>query len=167
MRFYGSAVVLGAFALAACGGNETATADSMAVDTAMPAATAPSPAAATVPGSGAPITGTTHEVRMVGDEKGYRFEPNAITVAAGDGIRFINASGGPHNVAADPAKIADDVEAQLSANMPNQMSPLTGPLLMNIDEAYTISFGAIKPGSYELNCTPHLAMGMLMTVTVK
>jgi plastocyanin len=166
MRLYGSAIALSALALVACGGSETATNDSVAADTTMPAVTAPS-AAATAPGSGAPITGTTHEVRMVGDEKGYRFEPNAITIAAGDGIRFINASGGPHNIAADPSKIPDDVETQLSANMPNQMSPLTGPLLMNIDEAYTISFGAIKPGTYELNCTPHLAMGMLMQVTVK
>jgi plastocyanin len=166
MRLYGSAIALSALALVACGGSENATNDSVAADTTMPAVTAPS-AAATAPGSGAPITGTTHEVRMVGDEKGYRFEPNAITIAAGDGIRFINASGGPHNIAADPSKIPDDVETQLSANMPNQMSPLTGPLLMNIDEAYTISFGAIKPGTYELNCTPHLAMGMLMQVTVK
>jgi plastocyanin len=79
----------------------------------------------------------------------------------------VNVSGGPHNVAADPAKIPDDVEPILSANMPNQMSPLNGPLLMNANEAYTVSFAGIKPGTYELNCTPHLAMGMIIKVTVQ
>lgn len=164
MRFYGYALAASAVALFACGGGEKQAADTTAaVDT----QAAPAPPAGAPAGTGAPITGSTHEVRMVGDEKGYRFEPNAITVKAGDGIRFINVSGGPHNVAADPAKIPDDVESVLSANMPNQMSPLNGPLLMNPNEAYTVSFAGIKPGTYELNCTPHLAMGMIMHVTVQ
>jgi plastocyanin len=163
MRFHGFALAVSALAVVACGGGEKQAADSPAMDSATPAVTPP-PAAT---GTGAPITGTTHEVRMVGDAQGYRFEPNAITVAAGDGIRFVNISGGPHNVAADPAKIPDDVEAVLSANMPNQMSPLNGPLLMNANEAYVVSFAGIKPGMYELNCTPHLAMGMIIHVTVQ
>lgn len=164
MRFNGFALAASAFALLACGGGENKAADSMVMDS-PPAVTPPPTTPAT--GAGAPITGTTHEVRMVGDEKGYRFEPAAITVKAGDGIKFLNVSGGPHNVAADPAKLPDDVEAQLSANMQNQMSPLNGPLLMNANEAYTISFAGIKPGTYELNCTPHLAMNMIIKVTVQ
>ena len=164
MRFHGFALAAGALALFACGGGEKQ-ADTPAADT-TPAAVAPPPATPGT-GTGAPITGTTHDVRMVGDATGYRFEPNAITIKAGDGIKFINVSGGPHNVAADPAKLPDDVEAQLSANMPNQMSPFNGPLMMNPNEAYTVSFGGIKPGTYELNCTPHLAMGMIIKVTVQ
>ena len=164
MRFYGFALAASAFALLACGGGEKKAADSIATDS-PPAVTPPPSTPAT--GTGAPITGTTHEVRMVGDEKGYRFEPAAITVKAGDGIKFLNVTGGPHNIAADPAKLPDDVEAVLSANMQNQMSPLNGPLLMNPNEAYTVSFAGIKPGTYELNCTPHLAMGMIIKVTVQ
>lgn len=164
MRFYGFALAASAFAVLACGGGEKKGVDSVAVDTTR-AVTTPPPTPPT--GTGAPITGTTHEVRMVGDEKGYRFEPSAITIKAGDGIKFINVSGGPHNIAADPAKLPDDVEAVLSANMPNQMAPLNGPLLMNANEAYTVSFAGIKPGTYELNCTPHLAMGMIIKVTVQ
>ena len=163
MRFYGFALTASAFVLLACGGGEKA-ADSVAVDTA-PAVTPPPSTPAT--GTGAPITGTTHEVRMTGDATGYQFEPAAITIKAGDGIKFIAVSGFPHNVAADPSKIPDDVEPVLSANMPNQMAPLSGPLLMNPNEAYTVSFAGIKPGTYELNCTPHLAMGMLIKVTVQ
>jgi plastocyanin len=104
---------------------------------------------------------------MVGDAKGYRFEPATITIKAGDGIKFINVSGGPHNVTFDPSKVPDDVEPVLSANMPNQMAPLSGPLLMNAMEAYIVSFAGVKPGTYEINCTPHLAMGMIMHVTVQ
>jgi plastocyanin len=44
--------------------------------------------------------------------------------------------------------------------MPETMSPLTGKLLVNPNETYTISFAKIKPGTYDFHCTPHLAMGM-------
>jgi plastocyanin len=163
MRFQGFALTASALALFACGGGAEKAADTPALDS--PPAVAPPPA--TTGGTGAPITGTTHTVNMVGDATSYRFEPAAITIKAGDGINFVNVSGGPHNVAADPAKIPDDVEPVLSANMPNQMSPFNGPLLMNPNEVYQISFAGIKPGTYELNCTPHLARGMIIKVTVQ
>lgn len=164
MRFSSFALAAGAFVLFACGGGEKK-ADTPAADTA--AATPAPPPTTPGTGTGAAITGTTHDVNMVGDAKGYRFEPATLTIKAGDGIKFINVSGGPHNVTFDPAKVPDDVEAVLSANMPSQMAPLSGPLLMNANEAYTISFTGVKPGTYEINCTPHLAMGMIMHVTVQ
>jgi plastocyanin len=167
MRFLGFAVAASAIVLGACaGGGEnqmdtTATAAPAATDTAASAA----PAGAT--GAAAPITGTTHEVKMVGDDKGYRFEPADITVKQGDGIKFVMVSGGPHNVAFDPATIPADVKPQLSANMPNQQGELSSPLYMNPGESYTISFAGIKPGSYPYHCTPHLAMNMKGTITVQ
>ena len=167
MRFNGLALVASAIVFAACGGKDNKAADTAAVATDTMAASnaaTPTPAAT---GTAAPITGTTHEVKMVGDEKGYRFEPADITVKQGDGIKFIMVSGGPHNAAFDPNDIPDDVEGQLSANMPNQMSPLNGPLLMNPNETYTVSFANVKPGKYPFHCTPHLAMGMKGTITVQ
>ena len=104
---------------------------------------------------------------MVGDEKGYRFEPVSLTIKQGDAVKWVMVSGGPHNVAFEPAKIPDDVETQFAANMPNQMAPLSSPFFMNPNESYTISFGGIKTGSYPYNCTPHLAMGMTGTITVQ
>ena len=105
MQFKVLAVATSAFALAACGGGEKKAADTSAA--AAPAAPAPAAAAPAAPAAGAvaaaPITGTTHDVKMIGDEKGYRFEPAAITIKAGDGIKFIDVKGGPHNVAVDPA----------------------------------------------------------------
>jgi plastocyanin len=166
MRFLGFAIVGSAIVLGACGGGEKA-ADTTAAVTPAPdttaAATTPAPAA----GAPAPITGTTHEVKMVGDDKGYRYEPADITVKAGDGIKFIMVSGGPHNVAFDPATIPADVKPQLSANMPNQQGELSSPLFMNPNESYTISFANVKPGQYPYHCTPHLAMNMKGTITVQ
>lgn len=169
MRFLGFVVVSSALVLGACGGGGENAADSAATTT---PATTDTTAAATTPSTGttgtaAPITGTTHEVKMVGDDKGYRFEPADITVKQGDGIKFVMVSGGPHNVAFDPATIPADVQPQLSANMPDQQGELSSPLFMNPNESYTISFANIKPGKYPYHCTPHLAMGMKGTITVQ
>jgi plastocyanin len=116
----------------------------------------------------AAVTGTTHEVKMVGDAKGYRFEPANITVKSGDGIKFTVVSGGPHNVAFDPATVPADVKGQLDANMgAEKMGELSSAMKMNPGEAITVSFANIKAGTYPFHCTPHLAMGMKGVVTVQ
>jgi len=105
---------------------------------------------------------------MVGDAKGYRFEPANVTVKQGDGIKFVVVSGGPHNVAFDPATIPGDVKAQLDANMgSDKMSELSSNMKMNPGESATISFAKIKPGQYPYHCTPHLALGMKGVITVQ
>ncbi|HVZ78323.1 MAG TPA: plastocyanin/azurin family copper-binding protein [Gemmatimonadaceae bacterium] len=168
MRFNGLVLMASAAVLAACSGGETAKTDTTA---AAPAAAAAAPQAAATPAAGAvaamPITGTIHEVKMVGDASGYKFEPAELTIKQGDGIKFIMVAGGPHNVAFDPASIPADVKPQLSANMPNQSAELSGPMLLNPNDSYTVSFAGIKPGKYEFHCTPHLAMNMKGAVTVQ
>jgi plastocyanin len=159
MRFQGLVLVAAVAALSACGGGDTANTDTSA--TAAPA----TPAAGTATGTAAPVTGTVHEVKMIGDEKGYRFDPVDITVKAGDGIKWVMVSGGPHNVQFE--NIAADVKAQLSANMPNQLSDLSSPMLINPNETYEVSFANVKPGKYSYLCTPHLANNMRGTVTVQ
>ena len=171
MRFLGFVVVSSAIALGACGGGGEKAADTSAT-AAAPApktdsAAAAAPAAAAPAGTAAPITGQTVEVKMVGDDKGYRFEPADIKIKAGDGVKFVMVSGGPHNVAFDPATIPADVKPQLSANMPDQQGELSSPLEVNPNQTYTISFANIKPGTYPFHCTPHLAMGMKGTITVQ
>ena len=171
MRFFELTLVASAIVLGACsgGGNnstDTATVATATGDTAAAAATTPAATPATA-GTMAPITGTTHEVKMIGDDKGYRFEPADITIKQGDGIKFVMVSGGPHNVAFDPATIPADVKSQLMANMPNQMTELSSPMFMNPNEAYTISFANVKAGAYPYHCTPHLAMNMKGTITIQ
>jgi len=166
MRFYGLALLAGAAILGACGGGGE---KAPATDTAAKAPEASAPAATTPAAGGAvakvAATGTTHEVKMLGDDKGYRFDPANITIKSGDAVKFIMVSGGPHNVAFDPNTVPADSKAQLDANMDQKMSELSSPLLLNPNEAYTISFGGVKPGQYPFHCTPHLAMNMKGTVT--
>ena len=102
---------------------------------------------------------------MVGDDKGYRFEPADVTIKTGDAVKFTVVSAQPHNIAF--SNVPADVKAQLQANMPEAMGDMMGKMLMGANESYTISFAGIKPGKYEFNCTPHLANNMKGTVTVQ
>jgi plastocyanin len=109
----------------------------------------------------------THEVRMVMEGTNARFVPENLTIRAGDRIRFVNVSGGPHNVSLDPAKVPDDAEKALVAAMPGQIQPLWGALVTDPNGVYTISFAGVKPGTYEIFCMPHMTMGMKGTITVQ
>ena len=175
MRFYGIALLAGATVLGACGGEnksatDTAAANAAATSTATPSTATATPSTTTPAAGGtaaAPATGTTHEVKMIGDATGYKFDPANVTIKSGDAIKWIMVSGGPHNVAF--TGIADAaVKAQLDANMPGQhMGELSSPMVMQPNEAYTVSFSKIPAGKYDYICVPHSAMNMKGTVTVQ
>lgn len=179
MRFYGFAAAAGMITLGACAGGEKNPADTthVAVDTSSAATTTTTTGGASSTTTGgatggavaaAPVTGTTKTVNMVGDAKGYRFEPANITVKQGDAIKFVVVSGGPHNVAFDPATIPADVKPQLDANMgTDKMGELSSNMKMNPGDAVTVSFGKIKPGQYPFHCVPHLALNMKGVITVQ
>jgi len=134
--------------------------------TASTSATTPAPAGGAV--AMAPITGATKTVNMVGDAKGYRFEPANFTIKEGDGVKFVVVSMGPHNVAFDPATIPADVRGQLDANMgTDKMGELSSNMKMNPGDAITVSFAKIKPGQYPYHCVPHLALNMKGVITVQ
>jgi plastocyanin len=168
MRFTGLALIASAVVLGACGGGDknAGTTDSAATASTTPAATnAAAPATGTV--AAAPATGKVWEVKMIGDGTTYKFEPADITIKQGDAIKWTMVSGGPHNVAFDPAEVAAAAKPQLTANMEQQMSELTGPLLQNAGDTYTISFANVPAGKYNYHCVPHLAMNMKGTITVQ
>jgi plastocyanin len=172
MRFCGLAVIAGVAGLVACAGGDKRADNTAAVavdtSTIVSAAGTTSPGTPVITGTMAPITGTIHEVKMVGDAKGYRFEPANITVKQGDGVKWIMVSGGPHNVAFDPATIPPDVRPQLDANIgTDRMGELSANMKINPGESITISFAGIKPGQYPYHCTPHLALGMKGIITVR
>jgi plastocyanin len=110
---------------------------------------------------------TTHQVRMVMEGTNARFEPANLTIRSGDLIHFTTVSGGPHNVAFDPAKVPDAVEARLSAGMPGQIQPLSGALVINAGEGYTVNFAGVPAGRYEYYCMPHMGMNMKGVITVQ
>jgi plastocyanin len=175
MRFYGFAVAVGVITLGACAGGEKKPADTthVAVDTsstttttASTSSTTPAPAGGAV--AMAPITGAIKTVNMVGDAKGYRYEPANFTIKEGDGVKFVVVSMGPHNVAFDPATIPADQKAQLDANMgTDKMGELSSNMKMNPGDAITVSFAKIKPGQYPYHCVPHLALNMKGVITVQ
>lgn len=153
--------LLALVAFAACRGGEKSAA---------PAAGASSTSAAPEPAGGAlaaPATGKVWDVKMFGDNQGYRFDPKALTIRAGDAVRWVFVSGGPHDVTFWADSIPKGAQAPLQAHMSNTIAPLMAPMTMNQGDSYTVSFAGLPPGIYRYYCTPHLAMGMVATLTVK
>jgi plastocyanin len=181
MRFNELALVAGAMAIVACSGGDKNAQQTSATqnDTAAAPATQNTGAAGGAGGAAgaggaggaggsaamAPITGKTVTVKMIGDGSTYKFDPANVTIKAGDGVKWVMTSGGPHNVAFINTPAA--AQAQLSANMPDQMKELTSKMLMTANETYTMSFANVPAGKYDYHCEPHAAMGMAGSVTVQ
>jgi plastocyanin len=151
--------------LAACGGgNKTGDQQAGAPDTAAaanaPAANAP---AATPPAG----TGKTHDVNMVLDGSKYKYDPDNLTIKAGDVVRWHNKSGGPHNVSFWADSVPGGAADVLKKNMPNQMAPLESPLETEPNAVYEVSFAGAPKGEYKYYCLPHLALGMKARLTVQ
>ena len=142
-----------ALLVAACGGGEKK-AEQQAAPEAAPAA---APAA----------TGAAHDVDMVFDGKVGAFEPAELTIKSGDVVRFHNKTGGPHNVDFWPDSIPAGAQAALSAGMPDRIGPLSGPMLVEPNAIYTITFANVPAGVYKLYCLPHLAFKMHGKITVQ
>ncbi len=107
-------------------------------------------------------------VRMTGNgSTRAAYEPSTLTIKSGTIVRFINASGGPHNVTFYADSIPPGAAAALRAGMPNPMSDLTGPLLTTPNQTYDVSFKGAPAGTYEVYCLPHLALGMKITIRVE
>lgn len=166
MRFKGLALVASAFVFAACGGSTEESAPAAGTTPAADAAAAPAAAAGTA--TLAPATGTTHEIKMVGDDKGYRFEPADLTIKAGDAIKFSFVSGGPHNVSFDGTALTAAVKAQLDANLGSErMAELMSNMYTEPGQGITVSFANLPAGAYPYNCTPHIAMNMKGIITIQ
>ena len=156
-----------AFVLAACGGGEQKADDQQATgtpDQAAPAAGDAAPAA----GDAAPAAGgTTHDVNMVLEGSSYKYVPDQLTIKSGDVVRFHNVSGGPHNVSFWADSIPGGAADVLKAGMPDQMAPLEGSLLTEVNAIYSVNFAKAPAGEYKFYCLPHLALGMKGKLTVQ
>ncbi len=169
MSFHRSLLAAAAiFILAGCGRGEQSAADSTATLAlpsvrALPETAAPTPDASApidvIPGTAAPITGAIIEVKMIGDAKGFRFEPSHVTAKPGDAVKFVLISGGPHEIAFDLDQVPSQSRSQLQINMPNSTNGKS-PLLSGAKEAWTVSLGALMPGRYPFVSTPRLPQGM-------
>jgi plastocyanin len=142
--------------LIACGGSKRVAVLQSPTDT---------PKATVIPAAlAAPVV----EVRMTGNgSTTAAYVPSRLTIKPGTTVRFINASGGPHNVTFYPDSIPAGAAAALKAGMPNPMSELTGPLLTTVNQTYDVSFAGAPPGTYKAYCLPHVALGMKLTIQVE
>ena len=146
-----------AIAALACGGGEKA--GQQAQQAAPPAGGQPAAAPA--------ATGTVHEVQMELKDNKYQFEPATLTIKVGDTVKWINASGGPHNVSFYPDKIPAGAADVLGAAMANRMGPVAGPLITDSLGVYQISFANAPAGTYNYYCIPHEALGMKATLIIQ
>lgn len=112
--------------------------------------------------------GPVVEVKMTGTGTTAAFEPAALTIAPGTTIRFINVSGGPHNVSFWADSIPAGAGAVLNAAMAGRtMGDLAGMMVTQPNETYDISFAGAPTGVYKGYCLPHLALGMKIDITVQ
>ena len=143
----------------ACGGG-----DSSEEAASTPSASAAPPAAAAVVGGAG---GAVHTVDMILNDQGqYRYVPAQLTIKVGDTVRWVNVSGGPHNVQFKTDGIPAGAEDALNAAMSDRIGPVNGPLLIQPNAAYEISFAGAPTGVYNYTCTPHELLGMSATLTV-
>jgi len=150
-----------AFTAVACGGDKKSAASQAEAATPAPAATA---AAATT----AEPAGAVVEVKMIGNGTSQAtFDPGKLTIKTGTTVRFINVSGGPHNVAFYADSVPKGGVEALKKGMPNPMGDLTGPFLTQPNEKYDVSFAGAPAGVYKGYCMPHVALGMHITITVQ
>jgi len=153
-----------AFGVVACGSEKKpATAQAEAATPAPPA-----PTASAAPAPAVETAGSVVEVKMTGDgTTKAAFEPATLTIKPGTTVRFINVSGGPHNVAFFADSIPKGGAEALKKGMANAMSDLTGPFLTQPNEKYDISFAGAPAGTYKGYCMPHVAFNMKITIKVQ
>lgn len=111
--------------------------------------------------------GATITVKLIGDAKGYRFDPAHIVAHVGDVVVFQSQMGGPHNVTFWPDSIPAGAASQLQANMSGTTGPLTSSLIINTGDSYTVPLAKLTPGTYKFYCLPHLAFGMKGEIVVQ
>lgn len=151
-------LLTGILFLASCGGDSSRQqpADQPGVPTITAGTPAPSAA-----------SGVVHEVKMELTNGKYVFDPARLTIRPGDTVRWINVSGGPHNVQFKSGRIPDGATEVLNAAMSDRLGAVMGPFLTKPNQTYEISFANAPVGDYVYTCTPHEALGMNATLTVQ
>ena len=115
----------------------------------------------------APAAGATHDINMMLEGTEYKFVPAELSIKAGDKVVFHNVGGGPHNVQFWVDSIPADSRAALDAAMTgDKLGELNGPLLIEPNATYEISFAGMVAGDYRFTCTPHMVNKMNGKITV-
>ena len=115
------------------------------------------------------VSSAVVDVRMTGNSKNQAaYEPAALTIAPGTTVRFINVSGGPHNVVFWPDSIPPGSAEVLNGALVGRQGNLASPYVVQANATYEITFPATLPaGVYKGYCAPHLMMGMKIAITIQ
>ena len=89
-----------------------------------------------------------------------RYEPAAVTISAGQAVRWRNTSALIHTVTADPSKAMQAANVRLPAGADAFDSGDIAP-----GESFTWTF--TEPGEYRYVCIPHEGAAMLGTIMVR
>jgi plastocyanin len=104
----------------------------------------------------APASAEAITVKMGGDNGTLQFDPPALTIKAGDTVKWVNNKLAPHNVVFDKDKSPSaDVAAKASHKA----------LVFSPGESFESTF--TEPGTYTYYCEPHRGAGMVGTITVQ
>ncbi|GFE71963.1 plastocyanin [Chroococcus sp. FPU101] len=104
----------------------------------------------------APAAADTVTVKMGADSGQLKFEPEKVTIKAGDTVKWVNNKLAPHNVVFDKDKVP-------SADVATKISHKS--LLFAPGESFETTFS--EPGVYSYYCEPHRGAGMGGTITVE
>ncbi len=120
----------------------------------------------------APDGGTVSGVQAAGESFGgdvMQFFQPAITIHAGDTVKWTNPNGAPHNIVFGPPQPADPFEftgSDVSGGWDGTggvQSPMLGQFFSGLTE-WSLTF--TRPGVYSYICILHADQGMAGTVTV-
>ncbi|MBL4885748.1 MAG: hypothetical protein JKY95_14605 [Planctomycetaceae bacterium] len=100
----------------------------------------------------APVMAKNYIVKMISDADNtrYYFEPAALTIKAGDTVKWVNAQEDFHNAAA--------------TSIPKGAEFFEGPMLEEKGQSWSYKF--TKSGTYEYECQPHAMLGMVGMIVV-
>lgn len=96
----------------------------------------------------------SHTVKL----QGNAFIPAEVQASPGDTVTFVNGNGGPHNVEFVKDSVATSARPLFEKAMPGgkyKLGPMSGPLLIDMDERYTIVVPDVPAGRYAFLCLPH------------
>jgi plastocyanin len=103
----------------------------------------------------APAAAETYTVKMGADSGMLKFEPDMLTIKAGDTVKWVNNKLAPHNVVFDSSKVDESVATKMSHKS----------LLFSPGESFESTFN--EPGEYAYYCEPHRGAGMTGKIIVQ
>ena len=98
---------------------------------------------------------------------GQRFEPETVTIKAGDTLEWTNESSESHTVTAYDDGVPSDGDYFASGGFDDESAArddLAGGLMTQGD-TFEVTFA--DPGTYEYFCIPHESSGMKGTIVVE